>query len=173
MAVCIVSDFFFCGEFFFLVILLIAEWLKTCCTGKRRKKKENKPKQQNKEGVSSGSIYCKSLEFPWSFPMLLGQELALPLSFHLVFWGRICCADSLVVYIWGCCLTSCQVQGPVGGAVYPIGPCSVVAPVRHRVTPGGTTPLAAPSSPALESAPAVTKAAPSPHLPGCSSGVGH
>ena len=36
------------------------------------------------------------------------------------------------------------------------------------MTPGGTTPLAAASSPALESVPAVTTAAPSPQGPGCS-----
>ena len=49
------------------------------CTGKRNFKKG---------GISSGSIYCKSLYFPRSFPELLSQELALPLLFQLVFWGR-------------------------------------------------------------------------------------
>lgn len=34
--------------------------------------------------------------WPWSFPLLVGQELALPLSFQLAFWGRGCCADSQV-----------------------------------------------------------------------------
>ena len=95
----IVSDSFFCGEFF-LVILLSAERLKTSFTGKRKKKKRerereketNKTKQtkQNKtkqRRVSSGSIYCKSLDFPCSFPALLGQELALPLSFQLI-WAE-------------------------------------------------------------------------------------
>ena len=74
--------------------------LKMSCTGKKegkKKKKQNKTKQNKKQGgVSSGSIYCKSLDFPWSFPALLGQELALPLSFKLVFLGRACCADSQV-----------------------------------------------------------------------------
>ena len=40
--------------------------------------------------------YCKSLDLPWSFPALLSQALALPLSFQLGFWGRGCCADSQV-----------------------------------------------------------------------------
>ena len=44
------------------------------CTGKMKKKKR---------GVPSGSIYCKSLDFPWSFPVLFGQEFALPLFFQL------------------------------------------------------------------------------------------
>ena len=51
------------------------------CTGKRKKEK-------TLGGVASGSTYCKSLDFPWSFPALPGPELALPLSFQLVFWGR-------------------------------------------------------------------------------------
>ena len=38
------------------------------CTGERKKKIG---------GVPSGSIYCKSLDFPWSFAAQLGQELAL------------------------------------------------------------------------------------------------
>ena len=49
------------------------------CTGKKKEKKG---------GVSFSSIYCKSLDLPWSFPVLLGQGLALPLSFQLVFCGR-------------------------------------------------------------------------------------
>ena len=43
---------------------------------------------------------------------------------------------------------------------------------RHKVTPGGTTPLVAASSPALESAPAVTPTATRPQGPGCSGGGG-
>ena len=51
--------------------------------------------------------------------------------------------------------------------LFPGGPY----PPRHRVTPGGTATVVAASSPALESAPAVTTAAPSRQGPGCS-GVG-
>ena len=45
-------------------------------------------------GGYPGSIYCKSLNFPWSVPALLSQELALPLSFQPVSGGRGCCADA-------------------------------------------------------------------------------
>ena len=55
---------------------------------KEIKKKKKKKKKEKKGGVPSGSIYCKSLDFPCRFPVLLGQELALSLSFQLVFWGR-------------------------------------------------------------------------------------
>ena len=46
-----------------------------------------KGKKNLKRGPSS-SIYYESLDFPWSIPLLLDQELALPLSFQLVFWWR-------------------------------------------------------------------------------------
>ena len=126
-----VLDSFFCGEFFLLVILFSAEWLKTSCIGKRRKReKKTNGRGTNKKqgGVSSDSIYCTSLDFPWSFPVLLGQELALPLSFQLVFWGSGSCADSQVcapgelpsplpgTRLCGSCLSceapaQCQIQG--------------------------------------------------------------
>ena len=87
--------------------------IKTSCTGKRKKKIG---------GVPSGFICCKSLDFPWSFPALLHQELALPLSYQLVFWGRGCCADSQVCAPGGAPSSHpCQVQGSVG-AVYPVRP---------------------------------------------------
>ena len=85
------------------------------CTEKRRKK----------GGVPSSSIYCKSLDFPWSFPALLGQELALPLSFQLVFWGRGCCALRCVHL--GEMLRYLPVPGSVG-AVDPGRPLSPAAP---------------------------------------------
>ena len=58
--------------------------------GKMGKKCGGSEETKNKveRGVSSDCIYCKSLDFPWNFPVLLGQELALLLSFQLVFWGR-------------------------------------------------------------------------------------
>ena len=80
------SDSFFCGEFFLLVILLSAEWLRKVVLEKENKKWGETNK--NQRGVSSDSIYCKPLYFPWSFPDLLDEELALSLSFQLVFWGR-------------------------------------------------------------------------------------
>ena len=58
--------------------------------GKRREERKGGKQTENEKqgGVSSDSVYYKSLDFPWSFPALLGQELALLLSVHLVFWGR-------------------------------------------------------------------------------------
>ena len=69
-----VLDSFFCGEFLHLVILLNAEWPKTSCPGKGRKRESKKggTSRNKKQGVSSDSIYCKSLDFPWNFPVLLG-----------------------------------------------------------------------------------------------------
>ena len=49
---------------------------------------------------------------------MLGQELALPLFFQLVFWGGACCADSQVVHL-GELPTPSWVHGSVG-AVYPV-----------------------------------------------------
>ena len=69
---------------------------------------------------------------------------------------------------WGSCPASCHVHGSVG-AVYPVRP--LLSP-KYKVTPGGGTTVVAASSPALESAPAVTTAAPSPQGPGCSGGRG-
>ena len=89
MAVSTVSDSFFCGDFSFLVILVSVVWLKRSSTGKRKKKK--KKEKKNKGGVSFGSMYCKFLDFPWSFPALLGQELPLPLSFQLVLGRGLLC----------------------------------------------------------------------------------
>ena len=50
---------------------------------KRKKKKErkkrvgepirNQKEKKNSGGVSSDSLYFKSLDFPWNFPVLLGQ----------------------------------------------------------------------------------------------------
>ena len=82
--------------------MLSAEWPKTSCIGKRRKREERKKERKEKKkkekrkkkrkkrkrkkgwgkqteikkkhgGVSSDSVYCKSLDFPWKFPVLLGQ----------------------------------------------------------------------------------------------------
>ena len=80
--------------------MLSAEWPKTSCIGKRRKREKRKKKKrkekkrkrkekrrkrkrgewgskqikkQKTRGVSSDSVYCKSLDFPWNFPVLLGQ----------------------------------------------------------------------------------------------------
>ena len=43
---------------------------------KRKKRKRgweaNKSKNKKQGGVSSDSVYCKSLDFPWNFPVLLG-----------------------------------------------------------------------------------------------------
>ena len=63
---------------------------------------------------------------------------------------------------------SCQVHGSVG-VVYPVRP--LLSP-RYKLTPGGGTTVTGASSPALESAPAVTPTAPSPQGPGCSRGGG-
>ena len=88
-------DSFFGGEVFLLIILLSAEWPKTSCIGKRRKRgkrkkkrkrkkedrkrKKREEKKKRKKGgqteikkqktrvVSSDSVYCKSLNFPWNF----------------------------------------------------------------------------------------------------------
>ena len=30
-------------------------------------------RKERTKGVSSDSIYCKSLDFPWNFPVVLGQ----------------------------------------------------------------------------------------------------
>ena len=65
---------------------------KASCIGKRRKREERKKERKEKEkkreekkrkkkkkthgGVSSDSVYFKSLDFPWN------------LSVQLVFWGR-------------------------------------------------------------------------------------
>ena len=68
----------------------------------------------------------------WNFPALLSQELALPLSFQLVSWGSICCADSQMGAP-GEMPPTHQVPGSVG-AVCPVRPLSLAAPSpRHRV----------------------------------------
>ena len=135
-----ISDSFFCGKLFFLVILLSAECLKTSCTGKRKKKNQNK----KQGGVPSGSIYHKSLDFPWSFPALLGQALALPRSFQLDFWGR----DRLCGFS-GVCTAPCQAQGEAGSMQEaPRGTRSRVL----RITPwaeGGPKPLSHPGCPII------------------------
>ena len=92
------------------------------------------------------------------------------MSYQGVLWGGAYCADSQFCAPGGAAPlpARCTTQR----AVYP-GEASVPwlpTPPRHRVTQGGTTPLAAARSPALESAPAVTTAVPSPHGPGCSWG---
>lgn len=69
---------------------------------------------------------------------------------------------------WGSFSVPCQVHSSVG-AVYPVRP---LLSHRYKVTPGGTTTVAAASSLALGSAPAVTTAASSPQGPGCSTGGG-
>ena len=88
-----VSDSFFLGEVFLLVILLSADWPETSCIGKRRKREKRKKKRKRKKekerikggkqsehrkqgGVSSDSVYFKSLDFPWNW------------SVSLVFWER-------------------------------------------------------------------------------------
>ena len=43
-----------------------------------------KEKKKKKDPLVLYTIFPQS----WSFPELLGQELALPLSFQLVFWRR-------------------------------------------------------------------------------------
>ena len=151
MAESTVSVSFFCSEFFFLVILLSAEWLKMSCTGKRKKKEKKK-----QGGVYSGSIYCKSLDFLCNFLALLSKELALPLSFQLVFWGRGCCADSQVYAPGGAAPppNGCRLSGSWLPHEDPVHWCP--APPGHRVTPGRTTALAAARSPGLEPAPPVT-----------------
>ena len=103
-----------------------------------------------KGGVPSSSIYYKFLDFPWSFLVLLGQELALPLSFQLVFWGEACCADSQVCAPGGSFPTPCQVHNSVGD-VYPVSPLFPGGPdpPRHSVTQRGTTTVVTASSPAL------------------------
>ena len=45
----------------------------------KRGEKQQKSKNKKQGGVSSGCVYCKSLDFPWNFPVLLGQ-LFFPLS---------------------------------------------------------------------------------------------
>ena len=47
-----------------------------------------KGKKNCKSRGPSISIYYKFLDCPWTFPELLSQELAHPLFFQLVFWGR-------------------------------------------------------------------------------------
>ena len=121
-----------------------------------------KEKKKKKGGVPSSSIYCKFLDFPWSFPVLLGPELALPLSFQLVFWGRGCCADSQVCVPEEMPPCPALGAGPSGSCLSCEAsvPCPSPTPTRHTVTPGGTTTLAVARSAALESAPPVTTAAP-------------
>ena len=53
---------------------------------------EKEKKKEKKDPLALYTVFPQS----WSFPTLLGQELALPLSFQLVFWGRSCRADSQV-----------------------------------------------------------------------------
>ena len=75
--------------------------MKTRFTGKRKNKKEGYPLVLYTVNPSG---------FPWSFPVLLSQELALLLSFQLVFSGRGCCADSQVCAPGGAALprAGCQ-----------------------------------------------------------------
>ena len=40
---------------------------------KKLGKQANKQTNKNHGGVSSDSVYCKSLDLPWNFPVLLGQ----------------------------------------------------------------------------------------------------
>ena len=94
--------------------------------------------KRKKGGISSSSIYYKSFDFPWSFPALLGQELALPLFFQLVFWqrGLLCWFSDKC--IWGSCPAPCRVPVSVE-AVYPVRPLfpgSAASP-RHRGKRGG------------------------------------
>ena len=119
------------------------------CTRKRKGKK--------KGGVSSGSIYCNSLDFPFlssaapsrtcSSPVLLagvlGEGLAV-LFLRCVDLGELPCALP-GAWLSGSCL-SCET--PV-----PLRPL----PFQHRVTPGARTTLVAASLPALESTSTVTK----------------
>ena len=101
-----VSDSFFCGEFFLLIILLSAEWPKTSCTGKRRKregKKRGGKQTENKKqgGVSSDSIYCKSLDSPGTFQYCLVNNLLFPCPSSWSSGGGACCGDSQVCAPWG------------------------------------------------------------------------
>ena len=77
------------------------------------------------------------------------------------------------VCTWGCCSTPCQVHGSVG-AVYPVRPLfpGSTAPSQAQGDTRRDNPAGVASSPALESAPAVTTAAPGPHRLGCSGGRG-
>ena len=110
--------------------------IKTSCTVKRKKKIG---------GVPSSSIYCRSLDFPWSFPALLGQELALPCPSSWSPGGGACCADSQV----------CAPGAGLSGSCLPLdasGPWRPL-PSQARVIPGGTTTLPGASSPALDQVP--------------------
>ena len=84
--------------------------------------------------------------------------------------GGACCTDSQVCAPGGAALPPARCTGSVG-AIYPVRPLVPGGPTstRQRVTPGGTT-LAVASSPAVESAPAVTTTALSLQRPGCSPG---
>ena len=129
--------------------------IKTSCTGKKKEKKR----------VTSGSIYCKSLHFLWSFQRCLIKNLLFPCPSS---WSSQVREKEAAVLILRCVHLGallCPLRGAaLSGSWYPmmlLFPGSS-APPWHKVTPGGTTPLAAASCPALESAPAVTPAAPRP-----------
>ena len=106
---------------------------------------------------------------PGAFQHCSAKNLLFPCPPAGLLGGGACCADSQVCVPGGAAPPPCQVQGSVG-AVYPVRPLFPGGPnpPRHRVTPGGTATLVVASSPALESAPAVTTTGPSPQGPGCS-----
>ena len=96
---------------------------------------------------SSSSKYYKSLDFPRSFPVLLGKELALALFFQLSCGGGVCSAESQVSVPGQSCSVPCWVPGSVGG-VYPMRSLFPrgAAPPRHQVKQGGRMTMAAANS---------------------------
>ena len=100
---------------------------------KKREEKENEKERKGKKGwgkqseikkikkthggVSSDSVYFKSLDFPWNW------------SAQLDSWGGACCADSQVLTL--------------GGAALPLPGAGLSGGCSPREAPGGTTAVAA------------------------------
>ena len=77
-----------------------------------------KGKKKKGQGPSS-SIYYSALIFPWSwsFPVLLGQELALLLSFQQVSGGGACVLILRCVHLGRCPTSSSPVEVEHGGTI--------------------------------------------------------